>query len=115
ASQALAAGEGGLLLPTSPSVMRNLISSGAPVDFAVPDHTTGFENSVALSNPSKAPHPCAAELFLSYLMQNPGNKAFNLHGPVRGRYGVYDKLPGYTPPSADSVAQKAQIKQLLGR
>src|SRR5262249_9514746 len=54
AAQALVAGEGGILIPTSGSVISPLKDKGAPVNYVVPDVTTGFENSVALTNPAKA-------------------------------------------------------------
>src|SRR5262249_40927596 len=113
-AQALAAGEGGILIPTVGSVFDALINNGAPVGFAIPDVTTGVESGLALTNPSKAPHPCAGELFLSYIMHKDGNRAF--FGGVRGAYGVFDKLPpGYSPSNADLIAQKPKINQLLGR
>src|SRR5262249_13563076 len=114
AAQALAAGEGSVHFPTAPSAMVDLKNKGAPVDFVVPNVTTGLEQTVGLANPSRAPHPCAGELFGSWLASRDGSKVFALGGN-NGLYTPYDKLPGYRPPSAELITQKDQIRQLLGR
>lgn len=115
ATEALAAGEGGLQFPAVGGQIAGPQAQGAPVDIVIPDVTSGVEMSIGLPNPENAEHPCAAQLLVSFLMQEQGNRAFADFPAV---YSVYDpdQLPsGYVSPSDELAAQSATINQLLGR
>lgn len=110
----LAAGGGTVQLPGLAQQMGPMKAKGAPVDFVVPEYTTGAENYVMLTARAKARHPAAGRLFANYVMSLEGNKVLN---DYPGGINVYDtsRLPKqYGSPKFSALARKAQIEKLLG-
>lgn len=114
AIQALAAGEGMLMLPITRPSIDALSAKGAPVAGIIPDVVTGVEIQVMLTARAKAKHPNAGQLLANYVMSAERNKVFN---DDPGGFPIYDlsNLPkGYEPPSRTSATFKQQITTLLG-
>jgi len=75
--QALEAGEGSVLFPTTGGNIMDVRGKGAPVDMVVPEKTTGVEMQVMLTHRSKTKRSAAARLLANYLISLDGNKALN--------------------------------------
>ena len=63
AAEALAAGEGDILIPTAGQVTNSVVVAGGPAAFNLPDDTSASTICVGLSKNAKSPN--AARLFLS--------------------------------------------------
>lgn len=114
AAAGLAAGEGMVQLPAVGQTVQLMRDKGAPVAIVTPDHTTGVEMHLTLTNRSKAPHPNAGRLFANYLLTPEGNKVFNADP---GSVSVFDttNLPKqYEPTKPGTAARKDQLMKLLG-
>jgi iron(III) transport system substrate-binding protein len=112
ATQALAAGEGMVLIATSAPSVNAMKAKGAPLEIVMPDLDTGIESMIFMTARSKAKHPNAARLLAQYLLSPEGNKWLN-----ESSIGVYDVkgLPkSYESPGANAVARKDLINKLLG-
>ena len=111
---ALAAGEGSLMVPTLAAFVQDMIAKGAPLKLYTLDNTTGIEMQVLLTSRAKAKHPNAARLFANYILSQEGNKVFN---DDPGGVTVYDTagLPkGYQPPKAGIFSRRDEIAKLFG-
>jgi iron(III) transport system substrate-binding protein len=112
ATQSLGAGEAAVVFPGVQTIVEDLKSKGAPVNYVQPGATTGPEVVVGLS--AKAANPNAARLFIHFLMSTDGNKALN---SVPGSYSPLEKssLPGkYTFNKDAGTVPKEKIYSLLG-
>lgn len=115
-NQALGAGEGAVLFPTSAALAGDVAKNGAPVATVQPDLSVGIETKVVLSAKAKTPHPNAGKLLANYLMSQEGNKVY---ASDPGTVSVYDTsgLPkDYTSaaPDAESKANQQKLLPLLG-
>lgn len=114
ATEAMAAGEGGLMLPSVGSLAVGARDRGAPVDYTIPDVTTGVEISVGLVDLDEAPNPNAAKLFIAYLMSEEGNRELS---DVEAAFSVFDTagLPAdYVSPPSDWEERQDEVLELLG-
>jgi iron(III) transport system substrate-binding protein len=115
-NQALGAGEGAVLFPTSAALAGDVAKNGAPVATVQPDLSVGIETKVVLSAKARTPHPNAGQLLANYLMSQEGNKVY---ASDPGTVSVYDTsgLPkDYTSaaPDAESKANQQKLLPLLG-
>ncbi|WP_189339355.1 ABC transporter substrate-binding protein [Williamsia muralis] len=115
ASEALAAGEGDLLIPTAAQVTNTTAQTGAPTAFQPVEETTSAWLCVGL--PAKAPNTEGARLFLSYLLSPAGSEALNGNketGSV-GPFGTGVQMPtGYVPPSTVTPELTANVAGIVG-
>ena len=112
--QALAAGEGALMLPTNQASMLETKDRGGPIDSVTPAFTTGVEMQVLLTARGKAKHYNAGRLFVHYILSREGNAVLN-NDP--GAVTMYDTsgLPrDYAPPPPNALDRKKEILALLG-
>ena len=111
AAQALAAGEGSIMLLTTGAVIQSLKDKGAPVEVVTPAFTSGVEMGIYLS--AKAKHPNAARLAIHYAMTREGSK---VQSSDPGSVDIFEPtgLPKeYQSPTADTPAFYEQINKLL--
>jgi len=116
ATQQLAAGEVSIVVPNVMTVVRVLSEQGAPIAFVAPDLTTGNEFETVIS--AGADSPNAALCFLSFLMSEEGQTAYNGATSV----SPFPGTPGTAPMPANYIAPRimevddhaAQINGLLG-
>lgn len=110
-TQQLAAGEAALAFPDVLSVIAPLKDKGAPIDFVVPEPTTGNEFTTMISAGGASPN--AAKLLLDFLFTDAGQQAFNGStgsSPI-GAIGQTAALPaGYVDPQ---IRQLPAVKQDL--
>lgn len=114
AIQALAAGEGMLMIPITRPAIDGLRSKGAPINGLTPDVMTGVEMQVMLTARGKSKHPNAGRLMANWVMAPEGNKVFN---DDPGGFTIYDlgSIPkGYEGPARGGTAFKEKITNLLG-
>ena len=112
--QALGAGEGSVLFPTTGGNIMDVRGKGAPVDMVVPEKTTGVEMQVMLTHRSKTKRSAAARLLANYLMSPDGNKALN---DEPGGITIYDTkgLPRqYESPKLSAQGRSAELFGQLG-
>lgn len=112
--QALGAGEGSILFPTTGGNIMDVRGKGAPVDMVVPEKTTGVEMQVMLTHRSKTRRSAAARLLANYLMSPDGNKALN---DEPGGIMIYDTrgLPRqYEAPKLSAQKRSAELFAQLG-
>ncbi|MBW0101877.1 extracellular solute-binding protein [Pseudonocardia sp. KRD291] len=99
-TQQLAAGEAALAFPDVRSVVAPLQDKGAPIDFVVPEPTTGNEFTTLVSAGGASPN--AAKLLYDFLFTDAGQEAFNGStgsSPI-GTIGQTKALPaGYVDPA----------------
>ena len=112
--QALAAGEGAIMLTTIGPLVTSMRQKGAPVGSVTPDFSTGNEMHVMLTARAKAKRPNAARLFANYVMSPEGNRVFNDEPGVASIYDTAGLPRQYEPPRTASAARRAQVSQLLG-
>ena len=115
AVNALAAGEGSVMLPVVPGLVQGLVDSGAPLKMVPMEFTTGIEMQLFLTARSKARHPNAARLFANYVLSPEGNKVFN---DDPGGVTVYDtsRLPArYQSPKPGIFNRRDEMAKLFGR
>ena len=111
AIEALAAGEGAVVVPAIGAVVEATAARGAPVAYSLPTVSNGPEIVALVS--ADAPHPNAARLFAWYVMYGPGqdllNAAESTASPLTG-----DGLPpDYRRSPADAQSQAETILDLL--
>jgi len=82
--QQVAAGAQAIYAPGIHQVVVGLIGQGAPLGESFPNPTISSDNLVSIA--SKAPHPKAAALFVSFLMTKDGQQILNPDGfsPIAG-------------------------------
>ncbi len=115
ATQQLAAGEVAIVLPNVMTVVRVLKEEGAPIDFTAPELTTGNEFETMISQGADSPN--AAVCFLSFLLSDEGQIAYNGLTSVSPKQ-AYDEtapMPGdYVDPDIASIGDDApEIVKLL--
>ncbi|WP_181779335.1 extracellular solute-binding protein, partial [Pseudonocardia pini] len=115
-TQQLAAGEAALAFPDVLSVVAPLKDKGAPIDFVVPEPTTGNEFTTMVSAGGASPN--AARLLYDFLFTDAGQVAFNGStgsSPI-GAIGQTAALPaGYVDPAIrDLPPVKAGLLAELG-
>jgi iron(III) transport system substrate-binding protein len=111
AVEALAAGEGAIVLPAAGANITASKANGAPVEMVQPELTVGIESGVALSR--NAAHPNAGRLFIDYLLSREGNAVANEDPGSHSPYGA-DFPKEYHSPRKEALGNKAKIFQLLG-
>jgi len=114
-TQQLAAAEGSVALPSVLTVLDPVKSQGAPLDFVIPEVTTGNEFQTLL--PTDGPSPSTAELLYRFLHTEEGQQAFNgttSSSPVNAPNTV--PLPAnYTKVDPEkSAEQREHVLELLG-
>ena len=114
AIQALAAGEGAIMLSTIAPLVTTLRQKGAPVNSATPEYNTGNEMHVMLTARAKSKRPNAARLFANYVMSPDGNRVFNDEPGVASVYDAAGLPRLYEAPRSASVARRGQLMQALG-
>ncbi|OLT16151.1 hypothetical protein BJF78_14735 [Pseudonocardia sp. CNS-139] len=115
-TQQLAAGEAALAVPNVLSVVAPLKEKGAPIDFVVPEPTTGNEFATMISAGGASPN--TAELLYDFLLTDAGQQAFNGStgsSPI-GAIGTTAPLPaGYVDPAIrDLPAVRGELLAQLG-
>lgn len=114
-TQQLAAGEAAVAVPNVLSVVAPLQAEGAPIDFVVPDLTTGNEFATMISTGSASPN--AARLLYDFLLTDQGQQAFNGStgsSPI-GPIGDTAPLPaGYVEPAILELSDDVRA-DLLGQ
>jgi ABC-type Fe3+ transport system substrate-binding protein len=114
AANALAAGEGWILVPAPGQVVELVRAKGAPVAGSYPVRTTGVEMQIALTHRGKAKHPNAGRLFAHYVTTPEGNKVFNADA---GSVGIFDTTvlpPQYERTKPETIQRKDMLLKLLG-
>lgn len=71
-TQQMAAGEADVAVPSLMAVVQPLIDQGAPLEFVIPDDTTGVNQYGGVVE--GAEHPNAARLFMSFLLSREGQE-----------------------------------------
>jgi iron(III) transport system substrate-binding protein len=111
--QALGAGEGSIMFPTTGPNVYNQVDQGAPLAIVQPDLTVGVEIELQLTAKARAPHYNSARLFANYILSEEGNRIFSSDP---GNVSIYDpNLPkDYRSPNPAGVTTKDKILALLG-
>lgn len=110
-AQAIAAGEGAIAVPAVSVILDGLKAEGAPVDYVMPDVTTGSEIAIGIS--TEAANPNAARLFAHFLLTKEGNELLTLPYNTASPYG--GNLPaGYKRPNPEALDRREEIYELLG-
>lgn len=111
AIQALAAGEGVMLVPTAGQQIKEPNERGAKLALMQFDFTTGSQIEVILTAPAKAKHPNAARLFANFIMSSEGNK---IYAADPSTVGIYDTaaLPKQYQPLKHVPGLEEAVRQL---
>lgn len=115
AAEALAAGEGDLLIPTAAQVTFDAAQSGAPTAFSALDATTSSWICVGLSK--DAPDPKGARLFLTYLLSKDGSAALDGDAALGtvGAFGAGARMPReYAPPAPVTQGLTDRVYRAIG-
>jgi iron(III) transport system substrate-binding protein len=116
ATQQLAAGEVAIVVPNVLSVVTPLKEAGAPIDFVIPEPTTGNEFVFLISTGTASPN--AAKCFYNFAFTPAGQEAYT--GPVSSSsVGPFGDVPGipanYIDPRIEELQpMKATLLGLLG-
>jgi iron(III) transport system substrate-binding protein len=114
--QQVASGQSSIGLLVTLSAIPAVQKTGAPIDFMIPNPTSGpLQYFGALS---KGPHPSAAKLFLDFVMSTEGQGALNTGGlgvsPLSGIAGVAQAPSFFQVPNTTlGDAQTNKIKGIL--
>ncbi len=111
AVEALAAGEGSIVVPGVGAIAAGAADRGAPVGYSQPDLTTGPEIVALVS--ADAPHPNAARLFVWYLMFGGGEAILNALPTTASPATGEDLPPTYTRVAPDAQSKSDEILGLL--
>lgn len=114
-TQQVAAGEYAIVFPNTLAVTAPVEAKGAPIDFVMPDLTTGVEYTTMLSTGASSPN--GAKCLYNFLFTEEGQRAFNGTTSV----SAFPDLAGMATLPADYRAPKiaeigghtAEILQLL--
>lgn len=113
ATQALAAGEATLVIPTVHALISSLKAKGAPIEALTPDVTTSTESEAFLVSRGRAKHPNAGRLLLNFMLSEEGSKAINgVSGGVESIYNTRALPAGYKSPRMN--IDSPTLKRLLG-
>lgn len=109
-TESLVAGEGAVTGPNVGAVVTAAKGNGAPVDFTIPEVTTGPE--IVLSIAAKSAHPNAARLFAHFVLSEDGAEIINGDPGVFSAYQT-DELPsGYERVDRDTALSNQE--EILG-
>lgn len=112
-TESLAAGEGAVTGPNVAQVVTGAQKNGAPVDFLLPDVTTGPE--IVMSLTTNAAHPNAARLFAHFVLSEEGQSIINNAPATFSARTAYDLPSGYVRVDRDqALANKDAILQAFG-
>lgn len=111
AAQALAAGEGSIILMTTGAVIQSLKDKGAPVQAVTPDFTTGVEMGIYLSARPKKPN--TARLAIHYALTREGSKVQSSDPGSVDIFEITGLPKEYQGPQADTPSKYDDIKRLL--
>lgn len=115
-TQQLAAGQKAVAIPNVGTVVDPLAQEGAPIDFDVPELTTGLELEAAISDGTKSPN--TAKLLYDFLLTEEGQIAYNGTSGASplGPVGDTQPLPrGYVAPGIAELGEhEAELLRLLG-
>lgn len=108
---AVAAGEYDIGLMALNGLVAELMAKGAPVEFVLPQMTTGFNDYLGLT--ASAKHPNAAKLFAQYLYSEEGAATL---ADAQFAVSPFDpKVPSdFTAAVPEGESHTADIKKLLG-
>ncbi|MDX2377558.1 ABC transporter substrate-binding protein [Microbacterium sp. LRZ72] len=114
ATEALAAGEGSVVIPGVPTLVLNSAAQGAPLAYITPDDVPyGSDQVVALT--TKAPHPNAARLFAHFLYSEEGQAAYNsVEGVISPADAPDNSVRGNPDLAAKAEAAYPEIRDALG-
>jgi iron(III) transport system substrate-binding protein len=111
AVEALGAGEGSIVVPSTGSIVAGAAGKGAPVAYSQPSITNGPELALLVSK--QAAHPNAARLFAWYILFGDGQKLLN-DLPNTASPATGEDLPkDYTRAPANAGARKDELLGLL--
>jgi iron(III) transport system substrate-binding protein len=111
AVEALGAGEGAIVVPSTGSIADGAKKKGAPVGYTQPALSTGPELALLVSK--EAAHPNAARLFAHYILFGDGQKLLN-DLPYTASPATGEDLPGsYVRAPSDSAKRKDELLGLL--
>jgi iron(III) transport system substrate-binding protein len=106
-TEGLAAGEGGLAIPSLPGVLAVVKEQGAPVDWTIPsDVLLGSPTVVGIA--AKAKYPNAARLFVHYLLSREGLEALNDGPGLASPMETENRPTDYATPDLDKEANKTR-------
>ncbi len=110
--EALGAGEGTIGVPGVGAIVAGAADRGAPLEFVIPDLTTGPEIVPLISD--GAAHPNAARLFVWWLMYGEGEAVLNAL-PTTASPSTGEDLPAsYTRNPPNAQENRDEIYRLLG-
>jgi iron(III) transport system substrate-binding protein len=111
AVEALGAGEGAIVAPSTGSIAAGAKAKGAPIGYHQPEVSTGPELALLISE--KAANPNAARLFAWYVLFGEGQQLLN-ELPHTASPATGEDLPsGYVRAPADAAGRKDRILDLL--
>lgn len=113
AIEALAAGEGDVMVPAAPGPIANAIDNGAPVENVLMDRTVGMELCTTMA--TEPIHPNAARLFMNFLLSEEAN--VDVINALPGEYSPFrpDEIPsGYLEPGSVTQEQVEEVDRALG-
>lgn len=106
-TEALGAGEGAVTGPNVGQVVAGAAAQGAPVDYVVPDVTTGPEIVMAVSTDAQSPN--AARLFAHFVLSEDGQAILNAAPGNISAYD-YDQMPAeYVRIDRDEALANEQV------
>lgn len=105
-TEALAAGEGAATGPNVGQVVAGAAASGAPVEFGLPDLTTGPEIVMALSTDAQSPN--AARLFAHFVLSEEGQAILNAAPGNISAYNYDEMPPEYVRIDRDAALENEQ-------
>jgi iron(III) transport system substrate-binding protein len=115
-TQSMAAGEADVTVPSLKAVVQPLIDSGAPLEFVIPEDTTGVSQYGGVV--AEAAHPNAARLFMSYLLSPDGQEKVTAGIASSVLEDVPDAMPlpaGFVEVlESEALEHKDQIDAALG-
>lgn len=110
----VAAGQYDFFMSTSHGATQGTIDSGAPIDFVLPDVSTGMSMCTSLTAADKSEHPNASRLFVHFLTGPIAAAAIeSIPGEV-SPFGVKGLPDGYVPLPAPDDVDADRLLDLLG-
>jgi iron(III) transport system substrate-binding protein len=112
-TESLVAGEGVVTGPNVGGVVSGAMAQGAPIDFSIPEVTTGPEIVLAVSEDAVSPN--AARLFAHFVMSEEGAEIINNTEGVFSAYQSADLPAGYVRVDRDeALGNEEEILSAFG-
>lgn len=103
AGQEVAAGAAAIGFPAAFQALAGLKAEGAPIDAKLVSEPFGTQATMSASIAAEAPHPCAARLFMNWLMTEEG-QAVHCSGGATGIISVDEESCFELPSGFESVS-----------